>query len=97
MHQGGAGADRDERIGLVFAVGGEGGRDDLDFVAEALGEERAQRAVREAHGEDAIVAGAAFAAGEATGDLADGVEALFVVDGEREEIDPFAAHRPCRR
>ena len=35
-------------------------------------------------------AGAALAAREAAGDLADGVEALFVVDRQREEIDAFA-------
>ena len=85
--EGRAGADGDERVGLVLAVGGEGGGDDLDLVAEALGEERAQAAVGQAHGEDAIGGGAPFATGEAAGDLADGVEALFVIDGEGEEVD----------
>ena len=88
--EGGAGADGDEGVGLVLAVGGEGGGDDLDLVAEALGEEGADGTVGEAHGEDAVAGGAALAAGEAAGDLADGVEALFVVDGEGEEVDALA-------
>ena len=71
----------------MLAVGGERRGDNLNLVAEALGEEGADGTVGKAHGEDAIGGGAAFAAGEASGDLADGVKALFVVDGEGEEVD----------
>ena len=44
-----------------------------------------------AHGEDGLVARAAFAPGEAAGDLTDGVEALFVIDGEGEEVHALAS------
>ena len=83
----GGGADRREHVGVVLHVGGEDRDDDLDVVAEALGEERAQGAVRHAAGEDGVRGGTAFAAQEAAGDLADGVHALFEVDRQREEID----------
>ena len=92
-HQGGAGADGDERVRLVLAVRRKRGRDDLDVLAEALGEERSKRAVRLAHGEDAIVARPAFTAGEAAGDLAHGVEALFVVNRQGEEIESLPGVR----
>ena len=66
------------------------GRNDLDFLAETLGEERPQRPVGQAHGENAIVTGAAFAAREPTGDLADGIEPLFVVNRQGEKVDALA-------
>ena len=65
----------------------EHGADDVDLVAEAVGEARAQRTVDEAAGEDGLVAGLALTAEERAGDLARGVHALFDVDGEGEEVD----------
>ena len=74
----GRGADDAEHVGVVLLVGGEHGDDDLDVVAVALGEERADRPVGQARGEDRVLGGAAFALDEAAGDLAGGVHALFV-------------------
>ena len=70
----------------VDQVGAEDGADDVDLVAEAVGEARAQRAVDEAAGQDGLVAGLALTAEERAGDLAGGVHALFDVDGQREEV-----------
>ncbi len=78
---------RDERedVGLVLLVGGDDVNEDLDFVLEALGEERADRAVDDAAREDLLVARASFTLDEAARDLAGGVGLLFVLDGQREE------------
>jgi len=85
-HERSARADGDEGVGLVLSVTRESDGDDLYFVAESLGEKRPERTVGEPHGEDPVVACAAFASGKAPGDPADRVEALFVVHGEGEEV-----------
>ena len=64
----------------------EHGRDDLDFVEEAFGEQRADRAVDQARGQRFFFGRAAFALEEAAGDAARGVGLLDVVDGQREEV-----------
>jgi len=62
-------------------------RHDGDVVAEVRGEERADGAVDDAAGQDALFARTALAAVERTRDAADGVELLLKVNGEREEVD----------
>ena len=61
--------------------------DDLDLVAQALDEGRAQRAVDQTAGEDGVLAGTALSAEERTGDPAEGVHPLLDVHGEREEVE----------
>ena len=60
--------------------------DDLDLVAQALRERRAQRPVGEAAGKDGLLAGPALAAEERAGDSPGGVHPLLDVDGQREEV-----------
>ncbi len=90
------GAQDAEDIGIVLHVCGEHGDDDLDIVAIALGEERANGAVDQTRGEDRVLGGAAFALDEAAGNLARGIEPLFDVDGEGEEIDAFTREHARR-
>ena len=61
--------------------------DDLRVLLVALGEERPQRAIHQATGQDLVVALARFALEEAAGDLARGVGLLDVLAGEREEVE----------
>ena len=82
----GRGVDRQHVVGLV-GVERQDGDDDLDLVAQALLERRAQRAVDQPAGEDRVLAGATLAAEERAGDLAHGVHPLLHVDGEREEVE----------
>ena len=77
-------------VRVVLLVRGEDREDHLDVIAEALGEERTQRTVREAHGQDGRLGRARLALDESARDLASGVHPLFVVDGEREEVDALA-------
>ncbi len=73
----------------------EGIQDHLHVVAQVFGEERSQGAVGQASGQDGFFAGATFAAEERAGDAPTGVHALFIIDGQREKIDPgadFVAH-----
>ncbi|MNF70112.1 hypothetical protein D3C84_520120 [compost metagenome] len=83
--QGGRGADHrgDVRIGLL--VGRHDGADDLHFVHEAFGEQRADRAVDQARGQGFLLARTAFTLEEATRDAAGGVGLFLVVHGQREE------------
>ena len=60
--------------------------DNLDFVEEAVREERADRTVDQAGGERFLFGRTAFALEEAAGDLAGSVGLFDVVDGEREEV-----------
>ena len=77
--------DRDD-VGLVDLVGREDRRDDLDLVAEPVGERRADRAVDHARGQRGLLGRARLALDEAAGELARGVHALLEVDREREEV-----------
>ncbi len=80
------GAVDGEDVGVVLAVGREHEGDDLRLVEVALGEERAQRTVDEAGGDDLLLGRAPLALEEAARDAAAGVGVLFVVDGERQEV-----------
>ena len=80
--------DRAEDVGVVLLVGREDRDDALDVVLVALGEQRPDRPVREAGGEDGRLGRARLALDEAAGDLAGRVHPLLEVDGEREEVEP---------
>ena len=80
------GVDRQRVVG-VLRVERQHRDDDLDLVAQAVDERRAQRPVDQAAGEDRVGARAAFAAEERAGDLADRVHPLFDVHREREEVE----------
>ena len=84
------GGDAGEDVRVVLAVEGEHVQVNLHLVHEPLGEQRAQRAVDQAGGEDFLGGRAAFALHEPAGELAGGGAALAVVDLEREEVDAFA-------
>src|SRR5690606_22102311 len=77
--------DRSERRGVVDLICREHGRDDLDLVTELLGEERPDLPVYEARVQRGLGARPALATHERAGDLPDGVVALLVLDGQREE------------
>ena len=62
------GAVDGEHVVGVHQVGGEDGAHDVDLVAEAVGEARAQRAVDQAAGEDGLVGGLALTTEERAGD-----------------------------
>ena len=76
--------------GSFCAVEGQDVQVNLHLVHEPLGEQRPQRAVDQAGGEDFLGGRAAFALHEPAGELAGGGAALAVVDLEREEVDPLA-------
>ncbi|OQB97297.1 MAG: hypothetical protein BWX86_00400 [Verrucomicrobia bacterium ADurb.Bin122] len=84
--EGGAGAVDHRDVGFVLQVGREELADDLDFIEEALGEERAAGTVAEAGGEDFLFGRTAFALEVATRETAGGGVFLTVIDGEGEEI-----------
>ncbi len=89
--QRGRGPDRSQRARIGLLVGREHRADDLDLVAELLGEQRTDLPVGDAGVQRGLLAGTALAAEERAGDLADGVVALFVLDGERQERQRRAA------
>ena len=64
--------------------------DDRNVVAHVLREQRADRAVDHAAGEDRLVGRAALTLEEGAGDFAHGVELLLKIDGEGEEVDALA-------
>ena len=78
-----------QHVVRVDLVGAEDGADDVDLVAEALGERRPQRAVDEPAGQDGLVRALALPAEERAGDLARGVGPLLDVDGQGEEVGPL--------
>ena len=81
----GRGGDDAENVGVVLLVGRQHGDEDLHFVLEPLREERPDRPVDQARGQDLVVRGPALALEEPAGDLARGVGLLAIFDGEGEE------------
>ena len=79
--------DHRQNVGIVLEIVGQRRDDDQRLVAIALVEQRADRAVDQARGEDFLLAGTALTLEEATGDLARGECLLLVVHGQREEIE----------
>ena len=65
------------------------GRDDLNFVVETFGKQRANRAINQARRERLFLAWAAFALEETAGDFACSVGLFLIVDGQREEVLAF--------
>ena len=88
--QRGRSADHRRDVGDVVGVHGHDGGHHGHVVAHALGEERAQRAVDEAGGEDGLLGGTALAAVPAAGDVAHGVELFFKIHAQGEEVDARA-------
>ena len=78
--------DERQRLHQVLAVGTERRDDDLDFVAHALGEERAQRAIDQTRDQDGLFAGPAFAPEETAGNAPGRVEAFFELHRHGEEV-----------
>ncbi len=86
--EGRGGRDHRDDVGIVLEVVTENGADDLHFVLEAGGEERADRTVDETRGKGLLFRRPAFALEEAAGDAACGVALFLVVHGQREEVLP---------
>ncbi len=87
--EGQRGAEHAGHLGRVVEVDAHDGGDDLDLIAKAVGEKRADRAVDQAGGKRGVLAGAPFPAEVAAGDFARGVGFFFIVDGEGEEVALF--------
>ena len=96
-HEGRRGGVDGEHVVRVHLVGAEDRPDDVDLVAEALGERRPQRPVDQPGGQDRLVGRPALPAEERAGDLAGGVHPLFDVDGEREEVGALTHLSGSRR
>ncbi len=86
----GAGARQGDDVGIDLRIDREHGDDDVDVVAETIGEERPDRAVDDARCERRLLRRPALALDEAAGYLAGCVHALFVIDGQGEELDALA-------
>ncbi len=80
------GIDRKHVVEIV-GVEREDRDNDLDLVAQAIGERRAQGPVDESAREDGVFSGTPLTAEERAGDPADRVHPLLDVDGEREEVE----------
>ena len=81
----GRGVDRHDVV-QVLGVEREYGLDDLDLVAQALDEGRAQRPVDEPTGQDRVLRRTALPTEKRAGNPAHRVHPLFHVHGEREKV-----------
>ena len=86
--RGGGTVDR-EHVRVILTIRTQEERDDLSVVEVTLGEERTQRTVGHAGGEDFLLGGTAFALEVTAGEFADCSGLFLVFDGEREEILAF--------
>ena len=85
-HQGCRGAhDRDD-VRLVDLVGGEDGGDNLNLVAEPVGERRADRTVNHPSSKGGLLTRARLTLDETARKLAGGIHPLLEVDRQREEV-----------
>ncbi len=79
--------DHRQDVGIVLEVVRERGDDHQGLVAIALVEQRTDRTIDQARGQDLLLGGPSFTLEEAARDLAGGERLLLVVHGEREEIE----------
>ena len=86
--QRGRGSDHRDDIGFSLAVIAQNLGDDVDFVVETFGEQRADRTVDQAGNQRFLFRRAALTLEEATRDAPGGRILFLVVHGEREEILP---------
>ena len=86
--QGGARPDHRDDVRVVLLVVREHRADHLGLVPEAAREQRPDRPVDQARGQDLLLRRTALALEEAAGDLARGEGLLLIVDGQREEVLP---------
>ncbi len=71
--------------GVILRIGRKHHGSDLSFVAEAFREQRANRTVNEATGQDFFFRRTALALDEAAREFAGGVHVLAVINRQREE------------
>src|ERR1043166_9164184 len=88
-HQRRARANEAENVRIVFTIGTEDDGLGLDFIVPAFGEQRTERAIRQAAGEDFFFGRTAFALEVTARELAGRGRFLAVIDGQREEILAF--------
>ena len=91
QRQCGRGADQGRHVSRDFRIQGHHRRNDLDFVAEIVREQRPDRPVDQARGQGFAFSGASFALEEAARNAAAGVEPLLVIDGEGKKSMPSRA------
>ena len=84
--QRGRGGDQGGDVGLHLGVQAYHMHDHLNFVVEAFGEQRTDRAVDQTAGQGLQFAGAAFALEKAAGDFAGGVGFFGVIHRQGEEV-----------
>ena len=95
--QRGRGAVDGQDVDLRLAVRGESIQDDLDIVSHVFGEQRTKRTIGQPGGQDGRFRRPALSAEEGAGDATTGVEPLFVVDRQGEEVNPLARSFGHRR
>ena len=86
-HRGQRGAVHGDHVVGVDLLGLQDRVDDLDLVAQALGERRAQRAVGQPARQDGVLRRATLTLEERAGDAPGGVHPLLELDREREETE----------
>ncbi len=86
----GTGGANGQDVGVEFGIDRENGGDDLDVVAEAIGEQRPDRTIDLARGQHAVFGRTAFALDVATGDLTGGIHLFFEVARQWEKVDALA-------
>ena len=93
--QGGGGADHGGNIRIDVLVGGHDRTDNLYFVHEAIGEQRADGTVDQAGSQGFLFTGTRFTLEKAAGDFAHGIGLFSVVHGQREKVTAFALGLFC--
>src|SRR5690606_12378131 len=84
--QGCSGTNNGRDIRIVILVGGHNGTDDLYFVHEAFGEQRTDGTVDQTGSQGFLLGRTSLTAEVATGDTANRVAVVLVMNSQREEI-----------
>jgi len=84
------GGDQREDIRIVFHVVRQRRHDHLGFIAPAVHEQRADRAVDQAGDQRLLFGRTTFALEIAAGNASRGIGLFLIVDGQRQEVDAFA-------
>ena len=83
------GTDHTGDLGAAVGIDAHDSHNDGHIVAHVLGEQGTDGTVDHTAGQDSLLTGAALTAHKAAGDAADGVQLLFKINAQGEEINAF--------
>ena len=87
--------DHCQHLGCAVLIYGHNGCNDSNVISVILGEQRTQRSVDTSCCQNRLFGGSALSFDKAAGNFTNGIQSFFVINAQREEINPFSGLIGC--